>query len=92
MQFAERAALDFRSVDDAFVTELRRHFSDAEIAELGMMVQQYIALGRLLVMAGGDKMRVRDLRPARCERVYASHPGTGSPLARRNSGLNSLLW
>ena len=56
MQFAERAALDFRSIDDAFVTELRRHFSDAEIAELGMMVQQYIALGRLLVMAGGDKM------------------------------------
>lgn len=56
MQFAERAALDFRSVDDAFVTELRRYFSDAEIAELGMMVQQYIALGRLLVMAGGDKM------------------------------------
>ena len=56
MQFAERAALDFRSIDDAFVTELRRHFSDAEIAELGMMIQQYVALGRLLVMAGGDKM------------------------------------
>jgi alkylhydroperoxidase family enzyme len=56
VQFAERAALDFRSVDDAFVTELRRHFSDAEIAELGMMIQQYLALGRLLVMAGGDKM------------------------------------
>ena len=56
MQFAERAALDFRSIDDAFVAELRRHFSDAEIAELGMMVQQYVALGRLLVMAGGDKM------------------------------------
>ena len=56
MQFAERAALDFRSIDDGFVTELRRHFSDAEIAELGMMIQQYIALGRLLVMAGGDKL------------------------------------
>lgn len=56
VQFAERAALDFRSVDDAFVTELRGYFSDAEIAELGMMIQQYLALGRLLVMAGGDKM------------------------------------
>jgi alkylhydroperoxidase family enzyme len=56
VQFAERAALDFRSIDDVFVTDLRRHFSDAEIAELGMMIQQYIALGRLLVMAGGDKM------------------------------------
>ncbi len=55
MQFAERAALDFRSVDAAFVAELRKHFSDAEIAELGMMIQQYIALGRLLVMTGGHK-------------------------------------
>jgi alkylhydroperoxidase family enzyme len=56
VRFAERAALDFRSIDEAFVGELRAHFSDAEIAELGMMIQQYIALGRLLVMAGGDKM------------------------------------
>jgi hypothetical protein len=56
VQFAERAALDFRSIDDAFVIDLRGQFSDAEIAELGMMIQQYIALGRLLVMAGGDKM------------------------------------
>ena len=56
MQFAERAALDFRSVEATFVAELRKHFSDAEIAELGMMIQQYIALGRLLVMAGGDKL------------------------------------
>ena len=46
MRFAERAALDFRSVDGAFVAELRAEFSDAEIAELGMMIQQYIALGR----------------------------------------------
>ena len=56
VRFAERAALDFRTVDVAFLTELRGHFSDAEIAELGMMIQQYLALGRLLVMAGGDKM------------------------------------
>jgi len=56
VRFAERAALDFRTVDASFMTELRAHFSDAEIAELGMMIQQYIALGRLLVMAGGDKM------------------------------------
>ena len=56
MRFAERAALDFRTVDAAFKAELRSQFSDAEIAELGMMIQQYIALGRLLVMAGGDKL------------------------------------
>jgi alkylhydroperoxidase family enzyme len=55
VRFAERAALDFRSVDAGFVAELRAQFSDAEIAELGMMIQQYIALGRLLVMTGADK-------------------------------------
>jgi len=55
VRFAERAALDFRRVDEAFVAELRTQFSDAEIAELGMMIQQYIALGRLLVMVGADK-------------------------------------
>jgi hypothetical protein len=49
-------ALDFRSAGGGFLTELRRHFSDAEIAELGMMINQYIALGRLLVLAGGDKL------------------------------------
>lgn len=55
MCFAERLATDFRSVDQNFVAELRGHFSDAEIAELGMMIGQYISLGRLLVIAGGDK-------------------------------------
>jgi len=42
-------------VDAAFRAELRGHFSDAEIAELCMMINQYIALGRLLVIAGGHK-------------------------------------
>ena len=56
VRFAEKLAADFRSVDAAFKTELREHFSDAEIAELGMMIGQYLALGRLLVIAGGHKM------------------------------------
>ena len=48
-------ASDFRSVDSVFMAELREHFEDAEIAELGMMIGQYIALGRLLVICGADK-------------------------------------
>ena len=48
-------ALDFRSVDSAFKAELREHFSDAEIAELCMMINQYLALGRLLVISGADQ-------------------------------------
>ena len=62
VRFAEKLATDFRSVDSDFVSELRSHFSDAEVAELGMMIGQYISLGRLLVIAGGHK--------AACE-IYA---------------------
>ncbi len=55
MRFAERFAHDFRSVDEPFLDELRQHFDDAEISELGMMIGQYLALGRMLVIAGGHK-------------------------------------
>ncbi len=56
VRFAEKMASDFRTVDAAFRAELRTHFDDAEIAELGLMIGQYLALGRLLVIAGGDKL------------------------------------
>ncbi len=55
MRFAEKLATDFRSVDASFKSELRKHFEPAEIAELGLMIGQYLALGRMLVIAGGDK-------------------------------------
>jgi alkylhydroperoxidase family enzyme len=55
VRFAEKLATDFRTVDGAFMAELRAHFSDAEIAELGLMIGQYLALGRLLVISGADK-------------------------------------
>ncbi len=55
MRFAEKLATDFRTVDSAFMEELRAHFTDAEIAELGMMIGQYIAIGRLLVISGAHK-------------------------------------
>ena len=37
------------------MAELREHFDDAEISELGLMIGQYMALGRMLVIAGGHK-------------------------------------
>ena len=55
MRYAERMATDFRSVDAAFLAELREHFSDAEIAELGFMIGQYISFGRMLVISGAHK-------------------------------------
>ncbi|MBW2268343.1 MAG: hypothetical protein JRH16_07180 [Deltaproteobacteria bacterium] len=42
-------------MDTAFKAELREHFEPAEIAELGLMIGQYLALGRMLVIAGGGK-------------------------------------
>ena len=69
MRFAEKLASDFRSVDAAFKAELREHFEPAEIAELGVMIGQYLALGRMLVITGGHK--------AACE-IYTP-PGTEAP-------------
>jgi alkylhydroperoxidase family enzyme len=45
-------AIDHARVDDTFLGELREHFTPAEILELGMMIGQYIAFGRLLVVLG----------------------------------------
>ena len=73
MRFAERFAADFRSVDAAFLAELRERFSDAEIAELGMMIGQYVSLGRLLVIAGGHE--------AACE-IYVPDAAPGDAGAR----------
>lgn len=53
--WAEKIATDFRSVDDDFMTELRLHFSEAEVVELGMMIGQYLSFGRLLGMLGLHK-------------------------------------
>ncbi len=50
MRWAEILASDFQQADDAFMAELRAHFSDAEVVELGMMIGQYVSFGRLLVM------------------------------------------
>ena len=42
-------------MDGAFLAEVREHFSEAEVVELGMMIGQYIALGRLLMISGNHK-------------------------------------
>jgi hypothetical protein len=73
VRFAEKFATDFRSVDAAFLAELRERFSDAEIAELGMMIGQYVSLGRLLVIAGGHE--------AACE-IYVPDAGQDDGSAR----------
>ncbi len=63
VRFAERFAEDFRSVDQPFLAETREHFEEAEIAELGMMIGQYLALGRMLVISGNHKMMTEIYAP-----------------------------
>ena len=52
IELADRLAIDHHSVDEAFLAKLREHFSPAEILELGMMIGQYVAFGRWLVVLG----------------------------------------
>lgn len=46
IRFAEKLAVDHRKVDDALWSELRRHFSEAEIIEVAAHTTLYIGLGR----------------------------------------------
>jgi len=46
IEYAEKFALDHRSLDDAFFTRLRAAFTDAEIVELTAMIGNWLAFGR----------------------------------------------
>jgi alkylhydroperoxidase family enzyme len=48
LRFATLMAQDHHKLDDAFFLELRSHFTDPEIIELGMVTGQFIGFGRLL--------------------------------------------
>ena len=52
VEFADRLAYDHQRIDQPFMDELQAAFSPAEIVELGMMIGQYLGLGRLLVALG----------------------------------------
>ena len=52
IRFAEKMAVDHRKVDDALWTELRRHFSEAEIIELAAHTTLFIGLGRFNEIVG----------------------------------------
>ena len=54
IRYAEKLAIDHHNVDDALWSELRRHFSEAEIIELTVHVTLYIGLGRFNEVIGLD--------------------------------------
>ena len=47
IEYAEKFALDHRSLDDAFFDRMKAEFSDAEILELTAMIGDWLAFGRL---------------------------------------------
>jgi alkylhydroperoxidase family enzyme len=52
IRFAEKLAVDHHKVDEALWTELRRHFSEAEIIELVAHTTLYIGFGRFNAILG----------------------------------------
>lgn len=54
LTFAELMATDHLKIDDAVFAELRRHFSEAEIVELGVSTALYVGLGRFNAVLGID--------------------------------------
>ena len=54
LRFADLMATDHRKIDDAVFVELRRHFTEAEIVELGVSTALFIGLGRFNSILGID--------------------------------------
>jgi len=54
LSFAELMATDHLKIDEAVFAELRRHFSDAEIVELGVSTALFVGLGRFNAVVGID--------------------------------------
>jgi alkylhydroperoxidase family enzyme len=54
VRYAEKLAVDHQKVDDELWSELRRHFSEAEIIELTVHTTLYIGLGRFNEVIGLD--------------------------------------
>ena len=54
LMFAELMATDHLKIDDGVFAELRRHFSEAEIVELGVCTALFVGFGRLHAVIGID--------------------------------------
>ena len=55
MEYAERFALDHRSLDDVFFARLREQFTDPEILDLGICVANWLGFGRLTMVLDLDE-------------------------------------
>ncbi len=55
IEYAERFALDHRSLDDAFFARMREHFTDPEILDLTICIGEWLAFGRLTMVLDLDE-------------------------------------
>ena len=54
LRFAELMATDHHKIDDRVFAELKRHFSEAEIVELGVSTALFVGFGRWNAIVGID--------------------------------------
>jgi alkylhydroperoxidase family enzyme len=52
-RFAELLALNHQAIDDSVLDELRRHFREDQILEIGWAAAAFIGFGRLIHVFGG---------------------------------------
>jgi alkylhydroperoxidase family enzyme len=55
IEYAEKFALDHRSIDDAFYSRLRAAFTDPEILDLTICIGNWLAFGRLTMLLDLDE-------------------------------------
>ena len=55
IEYAERFALDHRTIDDAFFDRLKEHFTDADILDLTICIGNWVAFGRLTMLLDLDE-------------------------------------
>ena len=60
LRFATLMAQEHHKLDDAFFGELRAHFTDTEIIELGLVTGQFIGFGRLIAALDLENPRQPD--------------------------------
>ncbi|MEA2625248.1 MAG: hypothetical protein QOD06_1293 [Candidatus Binatota bacterium] len=53
IRFAELLATDHQAIDDQVLGELRRHFDERQIIEIGWAAGAFISFGRLIHVFGG---------------------------------------
>ena len=54
LTYAELMATDHHKIDDGVFAQLRRHFSEAEIVELGVATALFVGFGRFNAVLGID--------------------------------------